>query len=433
MGILSKFENRMEDGIEGAAGVFGHTKLSPVQITKMAEKQMRRERIVGSGKQYAPTLYTVLVSRDDDRKLSSYYPTLSGEIETYLSARAREMGYVMDGHPLVRFLSDPELKRGKVDVIAEMVTSSIIERLRDDEMERYGIVDRRHARSGSQATPKDRYKRNAQQPNMQPLVNLQAAQQNDGFSQDMDIADAPVETIEPSIASNGQLNRFSKYPPRDPFDDEPSMLHSGSREISRAERMENDNFQSIRLREVVRQAKEIENDFDDAGKPAEPFITLRPDNDAVILDLKSGSPNDSNNHQQHSGVDALFGDLSIEEGAEFDDGDAPTVDIASNNLQESNKLPDVYLYDEMRDTAYQLSGYPQKIGRESSNDIVVPDINISRQHAEIRRERGGAWVIEDLGSTNGMYINGIKVKQAPLRDADMITIGTTKLEFQLLG
>lgn len=431
MGILSKFENRMEDGIEGAAGVFGHTKLSPVQITKMAEKQMRRERIVGSGKQYAPTLYTVLVSRDDDRKLSSYYPTLSGEIETYLSARAREMGYVMDGHPLVRFLSDPELKRGKVDVVAEMVTSSIIERLRDDEMERYGITDRPRAKSSRGAAPKDRYKRNVQQPNMQPLVNLHAAQQDD-FLQGADDADIPMETIEPSFADNGQPRGFNKYPSKDPFDDEPSMLHSGSREIGRAERMENDNFQSIRLREVVRQAKEIENDFDDAGKSAEPFITLHPDDAAVVLDLKPDKPS-ANDLQKHSGADALFGDLGIEEGEEFDDSDAPTIDIASGSPHDPNKLPDVYLYDEMRDTAYQLSGYPQKIGRESSNDIVVPDINISRQHAEIRQERSGAWVIEDLGSTNGMYINGIKVKQAPLRDADMITIGTTKLEFQLLG
>ncbi|MCQ5071838.1 FhaA domain-containing protein, partial [Adlercreutzia sp. DFI.6.23] len=40
----------------------GAAPLSPVQIAKKAEKQMRREKMVGAGKQYAPTLYTVLVN-----------------------------------------------------------------------------------------------------------------------------------------------------------------------------------------------------------------------------------------------------------------------------------------------------------------------------------------------------------------------------------
>ena len=69
MGLLSKFEGKMEDTVEGAADRMGAAPLSPVQIAKKAEKQMRREKMVGAGKQYAPTLYTVLVNADDDRRL----------------------------------------------------------------------------------------------------------------------------------------------------------------------------------------------------------------------------------------------------------------------------------------------------------------------------------------------------------------------------
>jgi pSer/pThr/pTyr-binding forkhead associated (FHA) protein len=94
---------------------------------------------------------------------------------------------------------------------------------------------------------------------------------------------------------------------------------------------------------------------------------------------------------------------------------------------------DVYLYDAMRDVAYTLTGQPERIGREEGNEIVVPDINASRVHAEIRMEPDGSWVIADLASTNGLYINGRKIKSAPLRDADIITIGTTELEFQQLA
>ena len=123
MGFLSRFEGRMEDTFEGAADKMFDAPISPVQIAKKAEKQMRREKMVGAGKQYAPTLYTVLVNADDDRRLLGYYPTLAGETETYLSAKAAEQGLVMDGQPLVRFIVDDGLRHGKFDVIAEMVAS----------------------------------------------------------------------------------------------------------------------------------------------------------------------------------------------------------------------------------------------------------------------------------------------------------------------
>ena len=96
MGFLSKFEGKMEDTFEGAADKMANSPLSPVQIAKKAEKQMRRNKMVGAGKQYAPTLYTVLVNADDDERLFGYYPTLAGETETYLSAKAAEEGLLMD-------------------------------------------------------------------------------------------------------------------------------------------------------------------------------------------------------------------------------------------------------------------------------------------------------------------------------------------------
>ena len=92
MGFLSRFEGKMEDTFEGAADRMANAPISPVQIAKKAEKQMRREKMVGAGKQYAPTLYTVLVNPDDDQRLFGYYPTLAGETETYLAAKAADEG-----------------------------------------------------------------------------------------------------------------------------------------------------------------------------------------------------------------------------------------------------------------------------------------------------------------------------------------------------
>ncbi len=141
MGFFSKFERRVEDGFEGMGDKLFDAPISPVQIAKKAEKQMRREKMVGAGKEFAPTLYTVLVNPDDDERLFGYYPTLAGETETYLRAKAQEAGLAMDGDPLVRFIIDDDLKHGKFDVVAELVSSAIIEQLRAEEMARYGLQD----------------------------------------------------------------------------------------------------------------------------------------------------------------------------------------------------------------------------------------------------------------------------------------------------
>ena len=72
MGFFSKFEGKMEDTFEGAAGKMQKSPISPVQMMKKAEKQMRREKVVSAGKQYAPTLYTVLVNPDEDQRLFGF-------------------------------------------------------------------------------------------------------------------------------------------------------------------------------------------------------------------------------------------------------------------------------------------------------------------------------------------------------------------------
>ena len=71
------------------------------------------------------------------------------------------------------------------------------------------------------------------------------------------------------------------------------------------------------------------------------------------------------------------------------------------------------------------------IGRSRQCDIVIDDPNVSRQHAEVR-PRGGSWVINDLGSTNGSSVNGRRVQEAEvLRPGDEIEIGTSAIRFEL--
>jgi ABC-type multidrug transport system ATPase subunit len=64
-----------------------------------------------------------------------------------------------------------------------------------------------------------------------------------------------------------------------------------------------------------------------------------------------------------------------------------------------------------------------KIGRRPDNDIVVHDLGVSKQHAELRTSPTGRFQIIDLGSHNGTFVNGTRVNQAELQDNDIIAIG----------
>ena len=69
------------------------------------------------------------------------------------------------------------------------------------------------------------------------------------------------------------------------------------------------------------------------------------------------------------------------------------------------------------------------IGRLPECEVTLVDPNVSRRHAEIH-QRGNGFVLVDLGSTNGCTVNGVRITERELRDADEIGIGNVRLTFQ---
>jgi Protein of unknown function (DUF3662)/FHA domain len=80
---------------------------------------------------------------------------------------------------------------------------------------------------------------------------------------------------------------------------------------------------------------------------------------------------------------------------------------------------------------HQIGGDPVVIGRLPDCDIVLNDPNVSRRHVEVVRVND-AFVVRDLGSTNGTKLNGVPVRESYLSTGDSITVGSTTLVFEML-
>jgi FHA domain-containing protein len=83
------------------------------------------------------------------------------------------------------------------------------------------------------------------------------------------------------------------------------------------------------------------------------------------------------------------------------------------------------------DRRYVLDGPKAVIGRSKECECVVRDPNVSRRHAELQRGSTGDWQIIDLGSTNGVKVNGRLVTTSRLAPGDEVTLGTTSFHFEI--
>ena len=71
------------------------------------------------------------------------------------------------------------------------------------------------------------------------------------------------------------------------------------------------------------------------------------------------------------------------------------------------------------------------IGRSSSCDVVLANPDVSRQHAQISFDDVEGWLVEDLGSTNGVVVNGGRVHGSlRLASGDQITLGPVSGRFE---
>jgi hypothetical protein len=122
MGILERFEKKVEGAV---SAVFARTfkgDVQPVEITARLQRELDAEaKLMSRDKRLVPNAFTVRLSQHDYDKLAPYAKTLNAELAGELRKHAREMGYVFNGPIKVDFELDTQLPTGRFTVSSEAV------------------------------------------------------------------------------------------------------------------------------------------------------------------------------------------------------------------------------------------------------------------------------------------------------------------------
>ncbi|GAA1259782.1 MAG: FHA domain-containing protein [Oryzihumus sp.] len=122
-----------------------------------------------------------------------------------------------------------------------------------------------------------------------------------------------------------------------------------------------------------------------------------------------------------------IGDLEHVEGAPEEGGltaaDQATVDA----LREGTALL-VVLRGPNTGARFLLDADEVSSGRHPDSDIFLDDVTVSRKHATFRRE-GGSFIVRDVGSLNGTYVNRQRIDEVVLHTGDEVQIGKFRLVF----
>jgi hypothetical protein len=114
-------------------------------------------------------------------------------------------------------------------------------------------------------------------------------------------------------------------------------------------------------------------------------------------------------------------------GLDVDDHDDLAADLLSESLPAGNALL-VVQRGPNAGSRFLLDKEVTTAGRHPDSDIFLDDVTVSRRHAEFTRTDAG-FVVADVGSLNGTYLNRERIERAPLGNGDEVQVGKFRLLF----
>jgi len=122
MGILARFEKKVEGAVSGVFARAFKGDVQPVEIAARLQRELDAEaKLMSRNKRLVPNDFTVHLSQHDHDKLAPYASTLNVELATELRNHAREMGYVFNGPVKIAFELDSSLPTGRFTVSSQAV------------------------------------------------------------------------------------------------------------------------------------------------------------------------------------------------------------------------------------------------------------------------------------------------------------------------
>ncbi|GAA3212808.1 DUF3662 and FHA domain-containing protein [Actinocorallia longicatena] len=128
MGVLQRFERRLEGMVEGAFARAFKSELQPVEVASAVQREMdERAAIVAQGRTLVPNDFVVEISHPDGQRLEVYADSLSQELANLAREYAKEQGFSFVGPVRVRFEPAQDLGTGMFRIRSGVVRGSTIE------------------------------------------------------------------------------------------------------------------------------------------------------------------------------------------------------------------------------------------------------------------------------------------------------------------
>ncbi len=128
MGVLQRFEHRLEGMVEGAFARAFKSELQPVEVASAVQREMDdRAAIVAQGRTLVPNDFVVELAESDHERLEVYADSLGIELATLAREYAREQGYSFVGPVRMRFEGVPELTTGTFRIRSGVIRGTTVE------------------------------------------------------------------------------------------------------------------------------------------------------------------------------------------------------------------------------------------------------------------------------------------------------------------
>jgi Protein of unknown function (DUF3662)/FHA domain len=123
MSALSRFEQLMEQMVEGSVARLFRSPVQPVEIARRLERAMESQQTISVKRVIVPSFYKAYLNPQDFAAFQPVRAELEREMATYLSELAAERNFTMLEHPKVQLADDPAVPRRSIQVVAEMANA----------------------------------------------------------------------------------------------------------------------------------------------------------------------------------------------------------------------------------------------------------------------------------------------------------------------